>query len=941
MIDFNYPGSTLKSFDLHSLYFGCTVNSQQTEAGAIGCTVQVTATKAGTGATVGPKLINFAPANAVAGTGVSLQSGMAFASFSDLTGLSSVTLQIVLSSIPAAAQADTVLYIDDVVHTNHDLQLGEAVLDFVHQGTFPASEDVISAQLSTSALPAVLDLLVQARGELRDHIVQRVRRLPPDIEGWITEARQLHADIEDAEAQAQEISAEAQEWLRRQEDAKDAEQKRALLHLELEYNSALADVLENINGVTGSLDAIQDHLAEHRFVEAVSLLKTSEEHIHSLKLFQTSTALSLVEAEIATLRRFMVDDIGRQWDDCVAIDAKKRSMTVKSGESPVEISALVTALQALAVFRPTLNLLVSRVETAIFSPVMDFWPGDKTVSLNAQRDTIEVSERNEQTTAQSLLHDLESTFSFFSDRLPSSLAISLSRILVPRITSKLISPWLLDAVPLSVKDLPVLYEIQSQVARFRDMIRLLEWKGEEDLTDWIENAPQVWMSKRREVSLDGIREILPRYINRLKVVERTEAHQSTNSVLPGDARVHLGDEAANPQINSTAVDDEEDLSAWGLDEEESDHKKDSGQAPADEAEEAWGWAEDNDGGPSTDAQAERKASKTGQANGHAPPHERPSALRETYAITGIPEPVLETIRQLIDDAMSLASARSDPAYAPLASAISSLYSVPSLILAMYRASSPYYYAKLEAGNALLYNDSLWLAEQLAALDKVHLGTTAAKPLFDADLATLEVFGKVRFETEMETQRNTLRDFLRQTRGFVNCALEPYSTECDNAVNAIVDHVRGLHGRWTDVLPTSSLLQSLGLLLSTVTSAIVVDIEDMSDISEVESQQLARLCSRISNLEDLFLPSGTTTTIPGQAPDVPLTAVYSPHWLRFQFLVQILESSLADIKYFWNDGGLKLEFSAEEVVDLIEALFADSELRRRLIGEIRRSSAASS
>ncbi|KAI9816988.1 MAG: hypothetical protein M1826_001683 [Phylliscum demangeonii] len=94
--------------------------AQVTVAGASACTVQVTGTKAGTGEMVGPELINFAPANADAGTGISLQSGMAFASFSDLTGLSSVTLQIILSSIPAAAQQTTSLHIDNVEHTNYE-----------------------------------------------------------------------------------------------------------------------------------------------------------------------------------------------------------------------------------------------------------------------------------------------------------------------------------------------------------------------------------------------------------------------------------------------------------------------------------------------------------------------------------------------------------------------------------------------------------------------------------------------------------------------------------------------------------------------------------------------------------------------------------------------------------------------------------------------------
>jgi centromere/kinetochore protein ZW10 len=70
--------------------------------------------------------------------------------------------------------------------------------------------------------------------------------------------------------------------------------------------------------------------------------------------------------------------------------------------------------------------------------------------------------------------------------------------------------------------------------------------------------------------------------------------------------------------------------------------------------------------------------------------------------------------------------------------------------------------------------------------------------------------------------------------------------------------------------------------------------------------------------------------------LPATAIYVPSWLRFQYLVNILESSLADIKFLWLEGELGLEFSVEEVIDLIEALFAESDHRRRAISEIRRA-----
>ncbi|KAI9821428.1 MAG: hypothetical protein M1826_000664 [Phylliscum demangeonii] len=75
-VDFAYPGSTLKSFDLQALYYySCLLNLQGS---------------ASTGATVGSKLFNFSPPS-VAGTGFALQASMAFAAFTDLTVLSKRT----------------------------------------------------------------------------------------------------------------------------------------------------------------------------------------------------------------------------------------------------------------------------------------------------------------------------------------------------------------------------------------------------------------------------------------------------------------------------------------------------------------------------------------------------------------------------------------------------------------------------------------------------------------------------------------------------------------------------------------------------------------------------------------------------------------------------------------------------------------------------------
>lgn len=233
----------------------------------------------------------------------------------------------------------------------------------------------------------------------------------------------------------------------------------------------------------------------------------------------------------------------------------------------------------------------------------------------------------------------------------------------------------------------------------------------------------------------------------------------------------------------------------------------------------------------------------------------------------------------------------------------------------------------------LYNDSMYFAEQLRLLMETH-NLSRLQP----DVETLERFGKIAYSKEMHSQRTVLSDLLDGSQGFDSCAVQPYLGECENAVSATVDRMRHVHKEWQSILSPSALLQSVGSLLSTVINKMILDIEDLSDISDAESQRLTEFCNQISKLEDLFLPESKPgqDMASGQAEVVPMTALYVRNWLKFQYLINILESSLADIKYLWKEGELKLEFSSEEVTDLIRALFADSDHRRRAIAEIRKA-----
>lgn len=257
-----------------------------------------------------------------------------------------------------------------------------------------------------------------------------------------------------------------------------------------------------------------------------------------------------------------------------------------------------------------------------------------------------------------------------------------------------------------------------------------------------------------------------------------------------------------------------------------------------------------------------------------------------------------------------------------------LLALPTLILAMFKATaSSFYTIKLNSGQMYLYNDSLYLADQIRNIVEEKQLTR-----LNSDVDALEKFGKLSYSKEMQTQRTIVTDLLDGAQGFSQCSEQPFLGECDNAISATVDRIRDAYKEWQPILSHSAILQSIGSLVSSVINKIIIDIEDLGDISEPQSRQLVLFCNQVTKLEDLFTPEPT----PG-VDAVPMTAVYVRNWLKFQYLINILESTLADIKFLWQEGELRLEFSPEEVIDLIKALFAESDYRRKAIGEIRRMS----
>jgi centromere/kinetochore protein ZW10 len=60
--------------------------------------------------------------------------------------------------------------------------------------------------------------------------------------------------------------------------------------------------------------------------------------------------------------------------------------------------------------------------------------------------------------------------------------------------------------------------------------------------------------------------------------------------------------------------------------------------------------------------------------------------------------------------------------------------------------------------------------------------------------------------------------------------------------------------------------------------------------------------------------------------------YVPSWLKFSYLSEVLEASMADITYLFEEGAL-VDFEIDELVKLVTALFSDTPLRAETVQKL--------
>jgi centromere/kinetochore protein ZW10 len=250
-----------------------------------------------------------------------------------------------------------------------------------------------------------------------------------------------------------------------------------------------------------------------------------------------------------------------------------------------------------------------------------------------------------------------------------------------------------------------------------------------------------------------------------------------------------------------------------------------------------------------------------------------------------------------------------------------------------------------------YNDSMYLGKQLGAYAKEYNARTdlslraRGKVRLDGELAMISRFGKRAYGAEMAVQRTVITDLLGGAQNFLQQGGGPEDDEI--AIDSVVAHIRGLSKEWKGILSRSAWAQAIGSLLYSLANKIILDVMDLPALGADEAYRVAGLIAGVVKLDDLFLPSlfeedltaaeaeanSVAKSKSSEEEEVPMTSQYVSNWLKLNFLSEVLQSDLKDLKYLWFESDLSLYFTAQEIVDLIELSFEMNHRTRDAIREI--------
>ncbi|KAI8387336.1 Centromere/kinetochore Zw10-domain-containing protein [Blakeslea trispora] len=295
-----------------------------------------------------------------------------------------------------------------------------------------------------------------------------------------------------------------------------------------------------------------------------------------------------------------------------------------------------------------------------------------------------------------------------------------------------------------------------------------------------------------------------------------------------------------------------------------------------------------------------------------------------YQISQTPQILAVLVSDIIEEAADLLTSHPISADS-LAEGIQDL-------LDMYRAIMPSYhrpqYVSSAANSLVFRNDCLWLAKQLTTnmVTKPHIGRfdQLAEHLNNAS-ERLKELGNAWHELAMTQRVQMIQTAMDHLDGFSGITDQKFQQDCDSVVAQTIELVNSYAAEIRPVIDETLFLDMLARIVESVVHRFIQDIEQLIDIGAEESHILARTLSSVAQLVGVF-------DLPGRDATESFVEELVPSWQKFWLVKDILEMNMREIMERYRRGDLHM-FEKSELVGLLCALFADTELRESNIQEI--------
>lgn len=463
----------------------------------------------------------------------------------------------------------------------------------------------------------------------------------------------------------------------------DAAAKVGLIETEIAFNQAVTETLDEVQRLCQQLDGARTALGHGQIIAAIDTWEAVDKVVKRESLFTNTNVMSILSENAAGLRREIEESLRLRWSEQFMVDKQGAKLEISSNGGKrtegvnwlllkiagASVDDTITALGRLDMLVPITDKFQRDLIAAIIDPILLPNVDGQSRGVRVAKSGIEIDSEHSVASVSEVLDRIASVLRYLEQCLPPMILTPFSDFFVPTLSSKIISSCLSSAIPTELGGLNEFEKTLDGVLKFTQIIETLGLRGKEELVSWVNQAPRLWLTRRRVDSLDQVRRVLAASQGTTKQVDRVEkekvSHEDEmlleNATDDWDAGWEEGKEEDRAGKPAATHEDEEDVSAWGLDDDTKDEMAEENPTSTgdeDDAGDAWGWGDEEDEGQQN-THSHRQLTSTKPVNGKGATYDAADAaqrevtLREKYTVTDIPDSVLAIVQQQITDSEAI------------------------------------------------------------------------------------------------------------------------------------------------------------------------------------------------------------------------------------------------------------------------------------------------